>query len=450
MLTQYIHSSARTMRARALALALIFIAPSGGTFAADYSVSYNPYAAIHWGTTLRCQSQHHDHAATYDRVASYETAGYCAGAFSTYSGAFRPSTLSEWTAAGSPNPDPGKPLGSGPPRRWPPEEFGAPTLPWTNLKFYIPAAEDVGLYANGFLGAHVQSLFLTTYIEGEGCLACGIGGIPVARNTSGLPASQIHSNTQELMDRIVENGGHATLNHPAGPPSQYMSYANLGSIEMFNNYHRNADDFAGTDAYSNQMMAAWDYLLQYKSPRIWGVASNDWFSSWTALGQTYSPSQFGPVTLRNRDRGKMQVLLTSYDLDSYRTAFEAGAFFAIVEDNAIKAAYPEVTNIAVSHDRISISTAIGTESIRWIGNGMVLGYTPTLSLNGLPDGLVYVRAEINDGDGRTVYTQPFSLGEPQPPPPGPAVPTMPIAALALLALLLLGILNHRAARARLA
>lgn len=428
-----------------LVCAALLAVASPGAGAADYSVAYNPYGGVDWATTLRCQSQHHDHAESYGRITALDAAGYCAVTFMTYSGRFRPSNLSEWNAAGNPNPDPGKPVDFGPPRRWPPEDFGAPQLPLTNLKFYLPGAEEIGLYATGSYGQHVQSTFLTTYIEGAGCLTCGIGGIPVVGNTPAMPPSQVHASSQELIDRVVENGGHATINHPAGASSAYMQYSGLGSVEMFNNYHRNADDFAGNDAYSNQMMAIWDHLLEHKSPRIWGVASNDWFSAWTPLGQTYSPTQFGPVTPQNRDRGKLQVLLPSYDLESYRAAFEAGAFFAIVEDNAIKAAYPIVTNVAVGFDRITISTAIGTESIRWIGNGSVLAYTPTLVLDGLPDGLVYVRAEISDGEGRTVYTQPFSLGDPLPPPPGPPIPAMSRGALACLALLLLAAVSLRSA-----
>ncbi len=418
--------------------------------AADYSVSYNPYGSVDWGTTLRCQSQHHDHAYLPDRIVALDAAGYCAVTFMNYSGKYRPSSQAELDALGNPNPDPGQPVGWGPPRRWPPTSYGAPALPLTNLKLYLPGAEEDGLYVNGSGGKHVQSMFLTTYIEGSGCPTCGIGGIPVATNVNGLPASQIHSNSQELIDRVVENGGHATLNHPGGAPYTYQGYNRFGSVEMYNNFWRNVDDLAGNNTFSNQFMAVWDYLLQHKSARIWGVAGNDWFSAWTDLGQTYEPASFYPaVTEQNRDRGKLQVLLSAYDLDSYRTAFEAGAFFAIVENNAIKAAYPTVSNIAVAPASIAIATVAGTEAVEWIGNGVVVGSGPSLSLSDLPAGLVYVRAEIDDDQGRTVYSQPFSLGPrlpDPPPPPGPAVPSLPVRALALLALILLVAVASQAGR----
>ena len=120
---------------RALLCAAFLLGASGPTRAADYSVSYNPYAAVDWGTTLRCQSQHHDHARTFEQIIFLEFAGYCAVPYMTYSGAYRPSTLAEWTAAGSPDPDPGKPVGWGSPRHWPPTAYGAPTVPLPHLRF---------------------------------------------------------------------------------------------------------------------------------------------------------------------------------------------------------------------------------------------------------------------------------------------------------------------------
>jgi hypothetical protein len=93
-------------------------------------------------------------------------------------------------------------------------------------------------------------------------------------------------------------------------------------------------------------------VLVAKSARIWGVAVNDWNSAVQPLGTSATPC-WPQVTLQNRDRGKLQVLLTSYDFAAYREAFEAGAFFAVVEDNASKAAYPTVSNIAVTYSNSS-------------------------------------------------------------------------------------------------
>jgi hypothetical protein len=140
---------------------------------------------------------------------------------------------------------------------------------------------------------------------------------------------------------------------------------------------------------------------------IWGVAVNDWF------GPQKDPrppdDNFPELTLQNIDRGKMQVLVTAYDLPSYRVAFEAGAFFAVVEDNAIKNAYPQVTSVSVSTASIELTTANTNEVVTWIGNGEIVGSGMSLWLDDLPSGLKYVRAEIDDLQGRRVFTQPFSL-----------------------------------------
>ena len=101
--------------------------------------------------------------------------------------------------------------------------------------------------------------------------------------------------------------------------------------------------------------------------------------------------------------------MTAYDLPSYRAAFEAGAFFAIVDDHEVKGAYPRVTNVFVTSSAIALATADADETVTWIGNGSVVGAGMSLSLQGLPPGLVYVRAEIADPQGRLAYTQPFSL-----------------------------------------
>lgn len=383
--------------------------------AENYEVSYNPYANVNWGPVLRCQSQHHDHVYSTSSVHRYDAAGYDAVTFMTYSGNHVPSTQAQWDAMGNPVPDPGQPSGWVGFRRWPPVSNGAPdpaTL--ANISFYIPGAEEPGLLPDGSHTLHVHSAFLTTYIEGFGCSSCGIGGIGVALNNSSLPASQRYSSSQELIDLINLHGGHATLNHPIGSQSNYAALTGVGSIEIFNNFMALSDE-TSTGGVTNriaQMLALWDVLLE-ANPQTWGVSVNDWFGAFTDPWEVTNPTEnstFGQfLTFKNLDRGKLQVLVTAYDLASYRLAFEAGAFFSIVEDNAIKNAYPTVSNISVTGSLITISTSAGTESITWIGNGATICSGPVLYLRGLPPNLNYARAEIDDGNGRVLYVQPFSL-----------------------------------------
>lgn len=380
-----------------------------------YEVSYNPYGNVNWATVLRCQSQHHDHVFQVSSVHRYDAAGYNAVTFMTYSGNYVPSTQAQWDAMGNAVPDPGQPSGWVGFRRWPPESNGAPdpsTL--VNISFYIPGAEEPGLLPDGSHTLHMHSTFLATYIEGVGCTSCGIGGIGVALNNSSLPASQRYSSNQELIDLINLHGGHATLNHPIGPQSNYTALSGVGSIEIFNNYMALSDETSsgGVTNRIAQMLALWDVLLE-ANPQTWGVSVNDWFGAaadpWEVTNPTES-SRFGQfLTFQNLDRGKLQVLVTAYDLASYRLAFEAGAFFSIVEDNAVKNAYPTVSDISVTGSLITISTIAGTETVTWIGNGATIASGPVLDLRVLPPNLTYVRAELDDENGRVLYVQPFSL-----------------------------------------
>ena len=69
------------------------------------------------------------------------------------------------------------------------------------------------------------------------------------------------------------------------------------------------------------------------------------------------------------------------------------------------------TGIDVTWSSISIATDLVPESIDWIANGLVVATGPHVDLLDLPSGLLYLRAVVSDGGGRTVYTQP----SPQPP-----------------------------------
>ncbi len=407
--------------------------------AEGYSVSYNPYGAVEWGTTLRCQSQHHDHAYTADRITALSEAGYCAVTYMTYSGDYRAQPVQSWLDAGMPNPDPGVPAGWGGYRRWPPDAHGAPALPLNSLLFYLPGAEEVGLRPDGGHTNHMHSLGLTQYMEGVGCNSCGYLGSAVHNdNPLGLPDAQRYATDSELVAKATALGAIVTLNHPNGLDWYYDGIDPFpAAVELYNNFHAAYDEGCGTQ-FIARFKAVWDHVLQVKSARIWGVAVNDWNSAWTPLGNP--PIACWPqVTEANRDRGKLQVLLTSYDLPAYMTAFAAGAFFAIVENNAVKAAYPTVTGIAVTSNQIAITTAQADETVTWVGNGQVIGSGPSLLLDGLPAGLAYARAEIDDGEERVVYTQPFELDPLPPPPPGdPEVPALaaPLEAVIVLVLAL--------------
>lgn len=433
------------MRPWVWAVALVlFAAPAD---AGRLHIAYNPYGQVDWSTTLRCQSQHHDHLKTGGAVSKHDDAGYCAITWMDYGGACVASTGAEWDALGRPDPDPGQPYGFYGYRRWKPTDHGAPALPgaYTNMKLYIPGAEEVGLTDDG--SVHVYSLGLIEYIDGSGCTNCAptdIIGCPgcTANSVSscGTVADTGHtySTRQELIDLISTLGGSPIIAHSGG------QYPRLSGREFYNNLFALQDagngDTANTDAY----MAAWDLANDNAGGGIWGVAVNDRYGANPLLADGNDPGPCGAtggcedpsyggnfMGPQDIDRGKLQVLIDAYDWQTYVTAWNAGAFFAIVENNATKSSYPDVTSITTTPSSVTITTMAGTETVTWVGTGGVtVGTGMTLDFTTLAAGMTWVRAEVADGAGRTLYTQPFSLGSavPSVSPPG-------IAALAALIML---------------
>jgi hypothetical protein len=110
------------------------------------------------------------------------------------------------------------------------------------------------------------------------------------------------------------------------------------------------------------------------------------------------------VSNKVRDSGKIVVLAKAVTLAAYREAFEAGRFFAVRDYGEVKHQYPKVHSIVAEDGYVYAETA---ETVKWIANGEVVGEQPMLRLKNLPYGVRYVRAEIADAVGSTVYTQAF-------------------------------------------
>ena len=382
-------------------------------FADAFVVSNNPYRNVAWGSTLRCMAQLHDHIKSVDRIAPYDDAGYCAITWMDYSGYY---LATDGTRNGWGDGDEGiKP--------WPATDYGAtdPSL-LTSVEFYIPGSEELGTTSTQFQSDHIHSTFLTEYIEGAGCDSCGSGGTPLPPLPIGIASSQLYDSTEEMIDLINSKGGFAIVNHPS--IGNANAETNWMGIEIVNTFMALRDEVAlsGVTDRLDQALGDWDAALENRSARIWGVATNDNYGPYRDVcgggGEPACTSSQvpDPLTADHLDQGKIEVLLTSKDLDTFETAFRQGAFFAVREDEtaSTKGAYPEVTGVTVTTSLISITTTAGDETITWIGNGSSVGTGATLSLRGLPTGTKYVRAEIDDGSGRTLYTQPFELSAPSP------------------------------------
>ncbi len=397
------------MKARLLCLVASALFLLGGTAAylpADpvdtlhaNQVTRNPYRAVHWETTERITWQTHDHEdgqSPTDFVGPNDTAGYEAFTWAHYSGGY--------AAAG------GACVGWCSSRRWPAESNGVDDAPLisslTNIDYYVPGAEEIGLLESGSVITHLFSPFLTTYIEGEGCSTCDEGE-PVGQNPDGIPANQIYDSTQAAVDMIATFGGIPVLNHPTGSFGTYSSLTGMGGIEIYNNLFSLNDDCSGTAIAT--MQANWDEFLENVSPSIWGYSANDHFGPSTDPF-VQSCGTRPELTAANLDRGKMEVLTTARTLAAHRIAIDRGAFFPIVDGQTSKGGGPSITNIAVSPSSIIITTSADDETVTWIGNGATIGTGMTLTLGVATDAVGYVRANVVDAEGRIVYVQPFTLG----------------------------------------
>jgi hypothetical protein len=288
-----------------------------------------------------------------------------------------------------------------------------------------------GSFGNTVETIHMTAVGLTNYFEGEGCDACSAFGpnTYAVRNNNpfSLAENRIvrgttsYTGTDDFITKVHDIGLNIVLNHPAhSVPSTYDA-RDFDAMEMYNGFFSMEDegDVPGTPCAQNdniaEMRAVWDHQLQNKSARIWGTSVSDWAGTWQTRGIRINPC-WPLSTDQNMDRGKLEMFLTAYNLTSWLEAFDKGAFVAIVENNATKSTYPKLDNVVVTSVSISLSTIDDDETVNWIGNGASVGTGWIIDLTDLGVGLKYLRAEISDGAGRVVYTQPFEINPP--PPPG--------------------------------
>lgn len=330
-------------------------------------MAIDPYAGVDWEHDERLTTQFHEHVRNNpELIGKLDAAGYNAVGLMHYSGvASKDYTWKE--------------------RHWPPEhELPADFIAGLkHIKVLFPNAEEVGF-------DHITSPFLTRYIakwEPE----------HFERREPWHYAS-----TQEAIDRIREFGGLAFIAHPWRHAKAYTKLQGFRAMELYNAYCRHKFEIHSTKTDQNEKLrASWDAVLQ-KNPAVLGVAVNDWFGVWS------DDPKLKPTT---RDSGKSIVLVKEVSLAGLRDAVDRGAVLAVQDFGETKGQLPRLEKIVVSTDAIELSIAkdAGAE-IHWIADGKPLGSTsPRLLLSDLKPGARYVRAEISNAEGSTVFTQAFGL-----------------------------------------
>lgn len=354
--------------------ALIVACGGGGDDPVAYNgplrIYHSPYAAVDWTTAYAIKAQHHDHnAANLTRIRAYDSAGYQAVSLMDYSG----------------DPDHPYALTS---RLWPPEDVGVSTDFQRTLRhvaFFIPNAEEIGESSY-----HMTSPFLTTYIEKFHV------GLPYR-----TPMPWQYTSPQELIDFIAAYGGIPLLAHPWNDPSSYSSLRRFRGTEIYSAQaaaKRRAGDanFVSIDRNA-RLLALWDRLLA-SDQSIIGIAVNDHY------GPDSAPDSTDPDI---RDSGKIVVYAPALNLDAYRDAFQRGALVAVKDVGQIKDRVPALRSISVEATSVFVDT---DGAVTWVANGgRAIGRDALLEFSNLPVGTTYVRAEISNAEGSTIYTQAFAV-----------------------------------------
>ncbi len=327
----------------------------------DLRIYSSPYEAIDWNSVQRLKAQHHDHIPVgSDRILSYDAEGYDVLSLMDYSGnASHDYAMQQ--------------------RMWPPEQWVPAWMlsSLTSLKFFVPNAEEVGDIQHG------TSPFLMTYIE-------------TVTATQGSRQAWQYRSIPEMFEVIRANGGFPCLAHPWTFPYETLQGAFCVEIYTAFGEARRLDGWTEftTRDQSAVLVANWDRALN-NNQHVYGIAVND----------HYGPYATSSTSDEVRDSGKIIVLTENSTPESYRAAFESGAFFAIRDFAAVKDEYPHIFSISTDEEAAFVET-LG--DVRWISSGTTIGSNAVLLRTDLPPNSRYLRAEIRPADGSSVvYTQAF-------------------------------------------
>lgn len=339
-----------------------------GQASSPLRVYSSPYATVAWATDPRLKVQLHDHdgVATF-RLRAYDRAGYDVMSLMDYSGIRSlPYALDSVL--------------------WPPDKYLSPTFlsQLAHIKFFIPSAEQVGY-------AHLVSPFLTTYLERW------------QDSLTATPPKQAwhYENSQEAIDLINRFGGTSIVAHPWYSIDALDGFAHFAGVEVYSAFARfraeeGVDTFFTMTDRNAVMRAAWDRKL-LSDQAIVGVAVND---------------HFGPdntatnLTAKTRDSGKIIAITKGVTMGDLETALRRGHVFAIMDIGDVKDQYPRIDSISLQLHTVTIETG---DEVLWIANGHPLVDGKTLDFAKLPAGTTFVRAEVRNSDGSTVFTQAFPV-----------------------------------------
>jgi hypothetical protein len=225
---------------------------------------------------------------------------------------------------------------------------------------------------------------LTSWWDGpEQTHALHLGGISTTRTLGPGVGSSVPEVLQAMIDRVLEDGGLASLNHPNFWES--ITWQDMAALRGLTHYEvYNGHPLAynqGTERLPS-MDAVWDLLLM-AGRRLYGVAVDDahHFRSW-------GPEQSNP------GRGWV-VVDAKRDPRSILTALRRGRFYASTGP---------VLNVRINRGELTIDCAADSR-IEFISAGGVVGSVEAATASRPLPGVDYLRVRVI-GDGGTAWTQP--------------------------------------------
>jgi len=194
-------------------------------------------------------------------------------------------------------------------------------------------------------------------------------------------------------------GGLCSINHPSDsslntgktPEDAYEGFLGNYTTYKIQRLFEKYPALIAIEMREPQDRKLWDKLLTNLAPagrNVFGVLTGDHHNA-NDVGQRY-----------------IWVLMEENTVDNLRESLEAGAFIA-AQPRRGEAPEPVITKITAQGGTIAIE-AENAETIRWISDGVEIAAGPEIVLADCEDLGAYIRAEVQ-GEGGTLYTQPFLL-----------------------------------------
>jgi hypothetical protein len=215
--------------------------------------------------------------------------------------------------------------------------------------------------------------------------ALHVNGIDTRSTLGAAGGDSIVEVLQALIDRVLEDGGLPSLNHPnfweSVSAEDIAALSGLAHFEVFNG-HPLAFSFG--DDHLVPMEAVWDLLLM-RGRRLYGIAVDDahHFRSW---GQQFS----------NPGRGWVVVDAARLEVAEVVAALRAGRFYASTG--------PEISRIETSHGDLEVEATAEGNFEFFAAGGVVASHQGRQGRQSLPDH-GYLRCRFSTDRG-AAWTQP--------------------------------------------